>query len=435
MTEYQKLQLRLSEIRQRLNEIQGTDGDLSDDVRGEVDRLTTEYRDKETRARAALVSEQAAEDSTETETTGGDGEGAELARMRREVRFARYVAAAAGGRAPDGVERELAQAVGVESRAGGVVVPWAAVDPAAVAERATVDAGGDRETRADALTDRGALDGGVSLQRILPRLFGGSVFDALGVRLDEVPAGRAEWPVISTGVAPGQVKEGANTDATALTFATAVLKPKRLQGAYSWSVEIAAEVPEVEEAARRDLVATVRASMYATIVNGAVPTPSAPQNVQGFLSKIAAPDPAPAAETGYADYAAALAAGVDGVHAEAEGEVAAVLGVATYQHAGAAFHVGSGEAGIEAMRRRGRLVQASSFIPAADGADVQAALLHGGAEAARGDTVAAVWPGVELIRDPYTNAGAGVRLTWLVLWDASVAFRAAAYKRVAFKLA
>ena len=49
-----------------------------------------------------------------------------------------------------------------------------------------------------------------SAQRpILQRLFGdNSILGALGVRLDAVPSGRTEWPLLATGVAPAQKVEG-----------------------------------------------------------------------------------------------------------------------------------------------------------------------------------------------------------------------------------
>ena len=47
----------------------------------------------------------------------------------------------------------------------------------------------------------------------------------------------------------------------------------------------------------------------------------------------------------------------------------------------------------------------------------------------RGDSVAAMWPTLEVIRDHYTKAGeGGVVLTWITLWDAAIAFRSDAYK-------
>ena len=52
----------------------------------------------------------------------------------------------------------------------------------------------------------------------------------------------------------------------------------------------------------------------------------------------------------------------------------------------------------------------------------------------RGDSVAAMWPTLEVIRDIYSKASQGVVLTWVALWDAKVAFRSGAYYRTAFKL-
>ena len=61
-------------------------------------------------------------------------------------------------------------------------------------------------------------------------------------------------------------------------------------------------------------------------------------------------------------------------------------------------------------------------------------LIGNGGGVMRGDSVAAVWPTLEIIRDIYSQASQGVVLTWVTLWDAKVAFRAAAYERVAFKI-
>ena len=58
MTNAQKIALRLSEVRQRLNEVSGLEGDtFTDEVRSEAEGLQVEYRDLETRHRAAIVAE------------------------------------------------------------------------------------------------------------------------------------------------------------------------------------------------------------------------------------------------------------------------------------------------------------------------------------------------------------------------------------------
>ena len=58
MTNRQKIELRLSEVRSRLNAISGFEGDaLTDEIRGESETLRTEYADLETRHQAAIVAE------------------------------------------------------------------------------------------------------------------------------------------------------------------------------------------------------------------------------------------------------------------------------------------------------------------------------------------------------------------------------------------
>ena len=83
---------------------------------------------------------------------------------------------------------------------------------------------------------------------------------------------------------------------------------------------------------------------------------------------------------------------------------------------------------------------ASSFVPAASGNVQNGNLIHaggpnGGGPDMRGDSIAAVWPSLEVIRDPYSKATQGIVLSWISLWDCETAFRSAAYKRVAFQVA
>ena len=59
MTISGKLAVRLSEIRQRLNTISGLEGDaFTEEIRSESDTLGVEYRDTETKWRAATVAEE-----------------------------------------------------------------------------------------------------------------------------------------------------------------------------------------------------------------------------------------------------------------------------------------------------------------------------------------------------------------------------------------
>ena len=315
MTSRQKLQIEQSEKRQKINELLGLD-ELSDEQRGELDALTKRMQQIEVELRAAIAAEGEAEAEARGMFGPGDGETAETRRLLELVTLADYLNPAAAGGGIEGRAAEVNAALNLPTagKGAGVAVPWPIL-----------------EVRAFTTTTQN--DGPEQQRPILQRLFGPGVMDALGVRMDSVPVGRAEWPLITAGVAPAQAKEGdaAAAAAVAATFAFANLKPKRLTGVYEftgvyeYTHEEAASVAAIEQALRRDLADAVKSKMSDLIINGAAPTNANPQNVQGFLATITAPGDAGATAT-YADYAGSHASGIDGIHAEMETEVSSVIG-------------------------------------------------------------------------------------------------------------
>ena len=433
MTTAQKLAIRLSEIRSKLNELSALE-DVTDEQRGEIDSLSAEYQAKEAQHRAALTVEADEARAAEGEFGNADGEPAEVRALLDRVGIHDYRTPARAGIGLTGPAAELDAAfkVGTAGQSGGILIPWRMLETPEL--RAAPAPRGE----ARAFTTTGALDGGTMQRPILQRLFGMDILGALGVRIDTVPAGMTEWPLLTGGVAPDMKAEGtAAADAVAAAFTTETLKPKRLTGKYEFTHEQAAQVADIEQALRRDLADAVKSKMSDLILNGDESTNA--YEPDGFLTKIAAPT-APTAEADYATYAGAHATAVDGIHASMETEVGSVIGVASYTHAASVYQAGSGESGSEALKRRGMSCMASSFVPAAqsdiqDGNIFHAAGPNGGGASLRGDSVAAMWPTLEVIRDIYSQASVGVVLTWVTLWDAETAFRAAAYKRVSFKLA
>ena len=437
MTNAQKLAIRLSEIRQRLNEIAGLEGDaVTEEVRNEADALTTEYRAKETQHRAALVAEADEQRAAEGEFGNADGEPAEVRALLDKVTIGDYLIPAKGGIGLTGPAAELNAAfkVGTSGASGGILVPWRMLETPELRAAPAVR----RDPEGRAFTTTGALDGGTMQRPILQRLFGMDIMGALGVRIDTVPAGMTEWPLLTGGVSPDMRAEGtAAADAVAASFTTETLKPKRLTGKYEFTHEQAAQVADIEQALRRDLADAVKSKMSDLILNGDESTNS--HEPDGFLTTLAAPSN-PSAEAAYADYAGVHAQAVDGIHAGREGEVSSVIGVASYTHAAGVYQAGSGESGSEALMRRSAGCMASSFVPAAvsnvqNGNILHAAGPNGGGANLRGDSIAAIFSTLEVIRDVYSQASVGVVLTWVTLWDAQTAFRSAAYKRVAFQLA
>ena len=109
MTAKQKIELRLSQVRERLNEISGLEGDaFTDEIRTEAGTLQTEYGDLEVRHRAAIVAEPP---ETVTETGGEDAEAIELRSIQDRVKFTGYISSALEMRGIDGAEAEYNSAL------------------------------------------------------------------------------------------------------------------------------------------------------------------------------------------------------------------------------------------------------------------------------------------------------------------------------------
>ena len=361
MTNLQKIALRLSEVRSRLNEISGIEGDaFTEEIRGEADTLQAEYGNLEVRHRAAITSEAEDEARMQGAFREGDGESAEIRQLMGAVSLADYLTPASAGSGIEGRARELNAALKVDAvgKSGGVAIPWAVLAGPTPAPEAR-----EAERRAFTATNQGtgAYAGGIIARPILQRLFGPGILDALGVRIDSVPSGRTEWPLLTGGVTPDQAVEGAAAAAAvAATFTTETLKPKRLTGRYEYTHEQAAQVPDIEQALRRDLADAVKSKMSDLALNGDESTN--PQEPNGFLTKITAPT-VPGAVATFEDFAGSHALAVDGVHAQNEMEVSSVIGVASYQLAAKTFRTGAGsdEAASEALKRRSMLCVASSF--------------------------------------------------------------------------
>ena len=428
MLKSHSLQVEQSELREKINAALGKD-DLTDQERSELDGYQKRAQQIEGELRAALTAESL---EIETRAFAPDAEGREIRSLLDNLSISDYLSNAVGGLAIEGRAREVNEALKVPlfGQSGGVSIPWLALETPEM--RAAYLA--DREKRA--FTDTGDYSGGIGQRPILQRLFGGDIMAALGVRIDSVPVGRTEWPLITAGTDVAQKAEGTAADAAvAATFKTETLKPKRLTGRFEWTAEMSAQVADLEAALRRDLGDAVKAEMQTLTLTGDEATNS--HEPDGFLTVITAPTD-PSAASDYAAYAGAHAQAVDGIHASMETEVSSVVGVASYRHAAGVYQTGSGESGSEALRRRSMSCMASPFIPAAvnniqNGNIFHAAGMNGGGTM-RGDSVAAIWPTLEVIRDIYTQAASGgVVLTWVGLWDLQAAFRADAYQRVAFQ--
>ena len=411
MTDAQRLELRASEIRSRLNELGGSE-DLDDDGRAEIDKLTTEYRSVEARRRALIVAES-------EETPPDKPADKQFEELVGEVRCARYVEAAVSDkRITDGPEVELRQ----ELKLGDDVIPWEAL------------ASQETETRADAATSLGnAVNTPTSQASILERVFARSATRFLGISMPQVPVGERTYPVLTGGDKPVFREKGAAKDAVAATFETIDLEPIRLTGRYVFYMEDAARLRGFEEALRRDLSDAAADALDVVNLAGSGTAP-VPGGLLATAAKggLAAAD-APSALATFGDYVEALASGVDGKYAHSEGAVRLLLGDETYRQAAALITTGTAVSATSYLRQHGGGLMASANIPNAS-SNVQNGILRRGMMAM--EAVCPMWGGgVRIIRDPYTGVASGqVALTLHLLTNFKIV-REDSFSRVRFKIA
>ena len=103
MTNVQKLQIRQSEIRSRLNELSNPETELTDDLKTEISNLMAEMSELEPKLRAAITAEQ---EEIENRNDGNQGDTA-LDDLRQRASVSEYIRQAVHGQPLDGACREL----------------------------------------------------------------------------------------------------------------------------------------------------------------------------------------------------------------------------------------------------------------------------------------------------------------------------------------
>ena len=400
MLKSQTIQLKMSKIRQVLNgmlEIRVDDHDRT----AERKRLDGELVGLETEYRAAIEAEGSATGAAFGEEHSQ--ESAELRQMVGNASVSRIVGHVAQGRGiVDGVERELQSHFGLDSNA----IPLRLLMPE---HRVAASFGTDPATP-------GSSPG------IAGQVFGDSAAAFANTRFEDVPVGSRSYPVIQTGslgnvstpAASGEVTE---TDAV---LSVKELTPKRAQVQFAYTLEDAALFAGVDAGLVENIRAGLRDKIDERILN---------RGTDGLIKFGSAPNN-PTAATTAAQYLAAVAAGVDGRHAMNEAGVRVLVGTGangTYGHmAGLPIATGDGRTVTDKLGER---VRVSPNIPAY-GSDRQEGLVVKGSQA---NAVAAIWPGVEVIRDVFSREAFGeVRLVGVLLHDFAI-LRTSGYIRYRFR--
>ena len=415
MTNSQKIQIRQSEIRQRLNSLSSLEGDdYTPEHRAETDKLSTEFQDLETKFRAAIVAESKAVPPVDREGR----EGAEIRELVGKSSLSAYISEAANQSplSDSSPEAELRKELLGESAQPGQL-PWAVLAPEALEERQT-----DADTT---LASSLALPS--RQNQIISRVFSQSAIPWLRIQTVSVPTGTAAWPILSAGTTALQRSPGQRIDATAATFQATAIEPVRLSARYRFRVEDLAKLRGMEQALRTDLRSAIADAMDAQVIAGNGTAP----NVDGLTNFLTAPDD-PDAVFSWTDAVRAVASQVDGRYAATPSQVRLLVDPQLYPSLATSLHAtASVSAAARYIESISGGIRVSANLPA-PASNIATALIS---KTAQIGSVAPVWEGLSLIRDPYTEAASGrVSITAVALWNFQVV-RSAAYSLVKFKLA
>ena len=405
MTNSQKLALRASEIRQRLNDIAGLEGDAyTSEIQTENDTLQSEYRSVEERSRAAIIAEADEAKAAEKLFTGTDGEGAELRSLSRRVRVGEYIRGAIAGSEVRGAESEFNQALKMRKPFS---FPLRLLAPEI---RTTTDA------------DAGAQQGSW-----LDRLFADTAAMRLGVTFESAAAGLKAHPVMSAASAtPIKAIQRGRAEAIPdqnFNLTVTELSPIRMGTKTTVSMEDDYRVAGLESAARRELANAAVHDRDLAIFEG---DSGANENRADIVGLNTAANVV-AASLAVADIAKgpeslALFTGlVDGISASSLADLRVISTVGAYRQWANTIHNSGADnqtvaaflmaAGLPGWMARGDIETAY-----ATGDRIGYVGLGRGIE---GAAVACLWGNDStLIRDPYTKAAEGQTvLTLNIHWD------------------
>ena len=393
MLKSQTLALRASEIRAKLAEYAGAEGELGDEAKADIAKLRTEYTDVETRYAAAAT----AEDVRETETTES-AESREFRELRSKVGLNKYIEAASEKRSVEGAELEFNQAL----KMGSHKFPLELLAP--VEERAKTDT--DTVTRP---------------VRWLDRLFSVGAASRVGVTFESVPSGAASYPIITAGASGAQRGRAEAAAVAAWTVGATELKPTRNAVHALFSREDDLRNPGLQDALTRDLRMALVDAVDLVVFKGDSGANENTADITGLntAANVVEEDISQANKVKGSNVLSAFASLIDGQHATTGSDLRTVLSVgaqrlwmSTLANTGASVDTTIAEflkrAGIELSSRGGIDTETTAGKFGA---------FIGRGRGIEGAGVAAVWMDGMLIVDPYSGAKTGeIQLTMNTFW-------------------
>ena len=398
MTKAQTIEVRLSECRQKLNELLGVET-RSAEQQMELEKLTAEVQKLEPEFRAAV----AAEPNTVETVTANGGEGAEYRGILTRASLGRFVHSTVEQRSADGAERELQQHCKLAANEFPTDMLRIAATP---------------ETRAAGITTA-PTNVATMEDAVIPPVFAMGAGAFLGIDRPTVAAGDAVYPVLSTRPdVAGPHSDSTDAPETAASFAADLLAPERIQASFNYRRTDAARFAGMDMSLRAALNAGLEEKLDYEAIRG----------TEGLLDGTNLANHAAAAVTTFARYVSDfIYSRVDGRYAATVADVRAVVGSATYAHMGSQYRANNvDDPAAEIIDARTGGVRVSAHVPAVAGNKQNAVIRLG----MRRDMVQPMWNNVAIIFDEITGSGKGeIEVTAVALTNVKILRAAGFYKQ------
>lgn len=399
-----KIQRRQSEIRQALAELVGKDTPTEDETR-QMQTLDTEYRSNETRYRAALIAE-----DEERREAGADLETRseqEWADLMAGFEVRQVAAFFDEGREFSGQTAEIVTELRSAGGYRGVPVPL------------------------EALETRNTVSGGTPdptvTRPIIDRLFAESVAGRIGAQMISIPQGSTEWPVTTSGIAAGwQDGEGANVPtAAAFTTTDKALAPDNTFGVQARITRKALKQTGagLEQAIRRDVANAIRTGLDRAITLG-TGSDGQPLGVMTGAGTYGITSTAIDAAASWAAFREAVVRFLNANAAGSPGAVRMLIRPEVWAALDDTLITDTAVSEWDRLTRNiptGNIAMTSNALADPDGSPAATDALLTTNAGGVPPAFVGMWGGVDMIRDPYTDAqSGGLRLTALVTADVTV---------------
>ena len=376
-----EIQGRQSELRSRLAVLAAQDTRTADEET-ELSTVETKLSGCEPELRSALAAASAEDDSARATSTveTTDSETRERLELRSKTGLADFLKAAVGGSAVTGAAAEYAAACGV---------PTVGHVPMEIFSRAAPTV----ETRA--VTPGPAVKG--ALQPTVPFVFERSAAASLGIMMPSVPIGQVQIPKITTAPPADTLAKDGSAPSTAAAVTLVNQSPVRIAGQFEVRTEDLAVMPTLESALSESLQGSMSNEFDEQVFNGAS------GELNGLFVQATDVSAASAVET-FATGIGRFAALVDGRHAYDLRDVRACIGSKTFARYAGQFSGNGAVSLYDYLKTNLGSIRVSNRVPAV-GSNAQKGIVVLSASAEMPKIH--VWDAMQIVRDPYSGAGAG----------------------------